>query len=1351
MMASIASQKDDEEALRQAVSEEDLEAVKRLIKKGADVNAKNENGKTPLNIAVVLGYVEIAQLLIKKGADVNAKDIYGRTPLHNAVMDKRIDLMKLLLDSGADINAKDNDLEFTPLHRAVIYGPLEIAQLLIEEGADVNAKDIYGRTPLNRAAEKDDLEAARLLIAEGAEIDAKDDGDRTPLHYAVAFENLAIVNLLIEKDANVDAMDTKIRTPLHAAVMEGNLEITRLLIEKGANVDAQDTYIKTPLHYAAKYGKLEIARLLIEKGANVDEDGDRDSMTPLEYAAKYGKLEIARLLIEKGANIDALNTFGKNALHYAAEYGKLEIAWLLIEKGADVTIKDEDGKLFWEYVKEEDFRKEMKALYELRRLGGGAKDSLGRTPLHKAAENDYLKTARLLIAAGAEIDAKDNKGWTPLLTAAFFEKSKVAKLLIEKGADVNAKNRNGMTVLHLAAHFENFLEVAIMLIEKGANVNAKNILGWTPLVFAVRFNISKVAKLLIEKGAKVDAKDNNGKTSLHFVGERGDNVEIAQLLIAAVANLEARDNDGETPLFSATFFGKSKLAKLLIEKGAKVDAVDKNGRTSLYLAVQRGSLESAKVLIDAGADVNSGQPLLEAATLGNVAIARLLVRKGADMNARQSSTGKTALHYAAEYGQPEIAQLLAKSGADVNIKDNDGKLFWKYAEDEDFREKMEALYERYRFSDRAKKLSELRRQGGGAKEIEELSKMSDKEFEDLVGGRAMDECTNKMDVVEGSAWLASDFRNTVFLRVTDKFGKQRTFCMVEKFYDASDSRKVEAEVKESPIVKVLRARLEQAKQVLQDGFYYVEKEDGEKEKVTLSAQDRVAREQRRVALESQITTLTKNMDPNQEHKGKKKGKDRERTISDSFKGMFFSDWVYRFDAGSEAERAWMRRTIEEEEEAEREKEKILKKKLFSLMDEKMKLEKEVVANYSPSNNSTKFLELVEETKKKREEFEKAKDEHFESSIQLMDRESLQRLQNKANRTAEEDAKLLQLGKRFNGLLDKDHKAGDAYSSADAYGRSGKGGRPGQKRYVKLEFANGANFYVEWDDLLKKVVKRERAYVDDENYRGGRREAYVPSFKLPDKWSLPIAIYVKQEEEPVAIGNEKGSSGSSRTHGNRTVSVYKVRRIVNFETYDSIDRQRECLGEDCSLLHKVIGSREPEEDLYYTVKALIEKGEDVNQEYDYEYPLHVAVKKQLISVTRLLLEKGANVNALAYAGNTALHVASEKENIFIVKLLIEFGADVNIKDDEGWTALHFAGMQVNYEIVELLLKKGAVPNIKNEHGETFLDLMRMRPMYSRVPKEVRERLEKLFPEVRGTKRTRKRSANSLADGVDKLKF
>ena len=319
---------------------------------------------------------------------------------------------------------------------------------------------------------------------------------------------------------------------------------------------------------------------------------------------------------------------------------------------------------------------------------------------------------------------------------------------------------------------------------------------------------------------------------------------MAKLLLDNGATADVRNDDNETVLFNVQLFESSdrvKIVNLLLERGVKIDAQDNFSVTALKNAITNEELEAARLLIEKGADVNLGQPLSEAATrTGFVSVARLLVRKGADMNARQSSTGKTALHYAVEYGQPEIAELLAKSGANVDIKDKDGKLFWEYAEDEDFRKEMKALYERYHLSDRKKKLSELRGSGGSLKEIEELSKMSDKEFEELVGGRAMDKCTNDMDHLFLGTWEASDFRNTVFLRVTDKFGKQRTYCMVKRFYEG------------------------------------------------------------------------------EEYRGKRTP-DLDANISSAFKDIFFSDWVYKYDAGSERELREMRKVRKEEDEADKQK------------------------------------------------------------------------------------------------------------------------------------------------------------------------------------------------------------------------------------------------------------------------------------------------------------------------------------------------------------------------------------------------------------------------------------------------
>jgi ankyrin repeat protein len=144
------------------------QTVALLIEKGADLNAKDKKGRTPLHAAAGKGHLKIAKLLIESDADVNATDEDGMTLLHAAAWKGHTEIVEFLIESGADVNAKDND-GWTPLHDAAEEGHLETVKLLIQHGADVNAKNGIGLTPLHAAEEEDYTEIVALLIAHGAE------------------------------------------------------------------------------------------------------------------------------------------------------------------------------------------------------------------------------------------------------------------------------------------------------------------------------------------------------------------------------------------------------------------------------------------------------------------------------------------------------------------------------------------------------------------------------------------------------------------------------------------------------------------------------------------------------------------------------------------------------------------------------------------------------------------------------------------------------------------------------------------------------------------------------------------------------------------------------------------------------------------------------------------------------------------------------------------------------------------------------------------------------------------------------------------------------------------------------
>ena len=152
------------ESIEVAAELGNIEAVKQHLDDGTEVNAKDENGLTPLHFAKTK---EIADLLISKGADVNAKEAKNQiTPLHWAAWRGRKEIAELLIAKGADLNTKNKD-GGTPLHNAAWKGHVEIAKLLIVKNADVNAKDVEGQTPLDWAEEEKHKEIADLLRKHG--------------------------------------------------------------------------------------------------------------------------------------------------------------------------------------------------------------------------------------------------------------------------------------------------------------------------------------------------------------------------------------------------------------------------------------------------------------------------------------------------------------------------------------------------------------------------------------------------------------------------------------------------------------------------------------------------------------------------------------------------------------------------------------------------------------------------------------------------------------------------------------------------------------------------------------------------------------------------------------------------------------------------------------------------------------------------------------------------------------------------------------------------------------------------------------------------------------------------------
>ena len=183
-----------------------------------------------------------------------------------------------------------------------------------------------------------------------------------------------------------------------------------------------------------------------------------------------------------------------------------------------------------------------------------------------AVRRNDVEKVRTLLSDGADVKAKNQLGDTPLHAAAEGNAKEAAELLLSKEADVNAVNNDGMTPMHLAAGSD-AVDVAVALLANGADVNAKAKSASTPLHMAAFFNSLSVAELLLANGADVNVKAGNGRTPLHLAAFRGA-ADVVPLLLAKGADINARDQNAFTPLALAVQENHKAIADYLRAKGA---------------------------------------------------------------------------------------------------------------------------------------------------------------------------------------------------------------------------------------------------------------------------------------------------------------------------------------------------------------------------------------------------------------------------------------------------------------------------------------------------------------------------------------------------------------------------------------------------------------------------------------------------------------------------------------------------------------------------------------------------------------------------------------------------------------
>ena len=314
-------------SLFNAVNRENVNATRKLLNNGANVNQNNENGRSPLMQASLLGNSELVKLLLAKGADVNKADKDGNTPLYMASSEGHAKVVKVLLSA---------------------------------RGIDVNKADKYGLTALHRASMEGFWAVTRLLLsAPGIQVNKENIAGSTPLYLASYYGRTKVVKVLLSaRGIDVNKATEQGNTPLHAASEEGETDIVKLLLAKGADVNKADERGRTPLYVATREGHVSSVReLLKSKKVKVD-NASSLGWTPLMIASQFGAPLCARELLKAGANVNKTKPDGVTALHIAAFNDHADVVKeLLTAKDIDLFKKNDDGNTALDDAKSEAVRK----------------------------------------------------------------------------------------------------------------------------------------------------------------------------------------------------------------------------------------------------------------------------------------------------------------------------------------------------------------------------------------------------------------------------------------------------------------------------------------------------------------------------------------------------------------------------------------------------------------------------------------------------------------------------------------------------------------------------------------------------------------------------------------------------------------------------------------------------------------------------------------------------------------------------------------------------------------------------------------------------------------------------------
>lgn len=580
----------------------DSAKIQKYIKKGIDLNKRDEKGKTILFTLVAKRKLEAIKLLIKNGADLTIEDNFRKTVLDEAVERSDGIMIRFLLDNGYSINHQ-NSAGRTIFQDVALFGNNKVFQIFMNYNADFNQKDYYGKTVLFDAVEGGNLVILKDIINNINNINVLDENHQTALFRAVLKDDISLATELVLHGINVNFLDKDGQNVLFNAILQGvkNLPFIELLIKKGINLNVVDNYHKNIIN--------ELLYVFdLQKNSITELEGKYKTITPeKEY------MPLAFLFIEQGIEIDRADEYGKTTLQREIENKNFTNIEFLLNCGADVNICDENDKniIYKEILK---------------------------------GYSNY-KMIDFLMSHGANIDARD------------FDEKTVVDDIVEIIAVTKGFKKASPFLLGLIKGDEKYDVLLKKVLTFRPNIERQRLDGTNILFDMVLYNDFETLKTIINYGINLNIKDKRGYSPLMHMVDEGLKIKdkkekdyfIERLVyfLKYRVSVDVQDNDGRTVIHKAVIANDLVVVEKLLTKKADLSIRDIHGRTALHHTQWHGNYKIARWLISAGADMNlpdnSGFTLLNyAAIFGHTRLIIALIASGVLMYNRNPKNVKVA-------------------------------------------------------------------------------------------------------------------------------------------------------------------------------------------------------------------------------------------------------------------------------------------------------------------------------------------------------------------------------------------------------------------------------------------------------------------------------------------------------------------------------------------------------------------------------------------------------------------------------------------------------------------------------------------------------------------------------------